>query len=519
MRHFSKKGKVSIVMCILLLLLAACANNSEGDNSTSVKETDDVETKPVKLVFVSNDPVNNNRPGDVQDKVHEIILEKLGVDLNAILPATRDEVSQRINLMLSSGQQLDYFKTQMAKALELYKNDAIVPLNDLLDQHGENLKKAIPTDLWDKATVDGKIIGIPSIPQNTTPNVLQIRTDWLENLNLPMPKTIADYENVMDQFVNADPDQNGKQDTYALNAGNGGTIEELERAFGPFFMEQGMEWWQDEQGKLLPPEMNPAYKDMMAKFMEWNNKGYIWPEMILSKRDSRVKAIANNKIGSVAGWYTSTIVGGLEVLVKSVPEANYVPILLQGSGINKLDKVPVDPSVVVITKSSSNPEAVMKFFDFAATREGFELTTLGIEGESYKKLPNELTEYIGEAKNDWNKAKYYYLYAPFTYVKFEGVPPWTMDSWLESQYRKVLDLTEQLPSFQAVDYNVVYDKSQWSSFSKLNDLDTYLLEQKVKVFLGEVPLSDWDTIITKWNEIGGNQMIEDRNAQFNAFKK
>lgn len=516
-----KTCAVGIIAGSLLVAVAACSGNSPTDEpkaAESAKATEAAKKDPVKLVFMQGVPVYN-RPGAVQTKVHDILQEKVGADITAVFPATGETGLQKVNLMLSSGEQLDFIPFQsIDRTLELYKNGAIIPINDLLDKYGANLKKNIEAQAWAEVTVDGKILGVPSLYPNRTPSILQIRTDWLKNVNLPVPVTIEDYEKVMDAFVNGDPDKNGKKDTYALNGGSQGTIEELEKGFAPFFMKQAMGWWLDDQGRLLPPEMDPAYKEMMAKLIEWNKKGYIWPELILSKNDKRVEAIAQNKIGSVAGWYSSTISGALDVLQKTVPEANYDPILLQGKGANKLPTTPTTQAVAVITKKSKNPEAVMKLFDYSATHEGYDLTTVGIEGESYKKLPGGLIEYISEDKSDWQKAKYYYLYNTFT-MSWDFSSPWPTELWSDAMFRKYVEKSSKLANFDAIDKNVVYDKSVWKSFSKQNDMLTYLTEQKVKVFSGEVPLSDWDKIMQKWQEIGGSQMIEDRTAQFKAAKK
>ncbi|MBO9606477.1 MAG: hypothetical protein J7639_11020 [Paenibacillaceae bacterium] len=516
-----------LLACAVLAATAACSGGGKaGDGAAagssaspgqSAKPAESAKA-PVKLVFLAPWAVYD-RQTDVQKKVHDILQEKSGADLVPVFPATGETATQKVNLMLSSGEQLDIIPFQsIDRALELYKNGAIVPLNDLLDKYGSNLKKNFDADAWAEVTVDGKILGIPSLYPNRTPSILQIRTDWLKNVNLPMPVTIEDYEKVMDAFVNGDPDKNGKKDTYALNSGSQGTVEDLEKAFAPFFLKQAMNWWQDGQGNLLPPEMDPAYKDMMAKLIEWSKKGYIWPEMILSKNDKRVEAIAQNKIGSVGGWYSSTISGALEVLAKTVPEANYEPVALQGKGVNKLATTPKTQFVAVITKKSKNPENAMKFLDYTATREGYDLTTIGIEGQSYTKLSNGLVEYVGDDKTDWQKAKYYYLHNMFT-MKWEGTGPWPVNSWSDITFTKMLNASSKLPSFDAVDKNVVYDKSAWKSFAKQTDMQTYLSEQKVKVFAGEVPLADWDKIMQKWKDIGGAQMIEDRTAQFKAAKK
>ena len=49
--------------------------------------------------------------------------------------------------------------------------------------------------------------------------VLWLRQDWMDKLGLQAPKTLADFENIMDAFVNKDPDGNCKKDTLGLATG------------------------------------------------------------------------------------------------------------------------------------------------------------------------------------------------------------------------------------------------------------------------------------------------------------
>lgn len=516
MNRILKKSLIGWVGCALVLSIAACSAKTNepkpsapaGSSSSSSKENE--KQAPVKIVAISGN-ASFERKTEVEKHVHDIIQDKTGVDLNIVFSPTSQDYSQKMNLMLSSGEQLDIIPNMsMDQAIELYKNGAIIPLDELINQYGANLKKNFKPEVWSEVTADGKIIGIPSLATNTTGTVLQIRTDWLKELNLEKPATVEDFEKVMEAF------KQNKKDAYPLIGVF--NFQYLLNGLAPYFLPQASEWWQDEQGQLLPPELHPDYKAFMAKMIEWNKKGYIWPEMTLSTPAKQIELIAQNKVGAVSGWYSSTIAGATEVLIKTIPDANYDPIILQGKGINKIPATPDTQFVTVITKKSKNPEAAMKFLDYHASREGYALTYVGVEGESYTKLPDGALEYIGEDKYDSNKASYYALYWMFQ-MEWNDFPTWPMSSWMDRKFTDMKKKTQALPNFRAVDQKVRYDRSKWKSFAKLTDLETFLEEQKVKVFTGERPLSDWDAIMQQWLDIGGKQMIEDRNAQFKAAPK
>ncbi|MBP1991722.1 extracellular solute-binding protein [Paenibacillus eucommiae] len=517
----TKKLFILTVICMLAVSAAACSSKS---NPSPTKETGTTHTaepkeegngtqEPVKIVAI-NSNASYNKGSDVEKHVHDTIQEKTGADVQVVF-APGDQYDTKLNLMLSTNEQLDIIPLiTMEKAIELYKNDAIIWLDELIE-NSPNIKQNMNPKALEEVVYEGKIIGIPVSPSVITPNVLEVRTDWLKALGLPKPTTIEEFEAMMEAFQKEDPGKNGKNGTYALSTG-WGDIDRLELAFAPFFLPQAMEWWQDDKGTLMPPELNPAYKEMMGKFVEWNKKGYIWPDMILSKADKQIEIIGQNKVGALATWYSAPI-GALEVLTKTVPEAEYEPIVLNGKGINKLPTFPYAQLVTVITKKSKNPEAAMKFLDYHATKEGYDLVYLGVEGESYTRLSDGKVELIGEDKQDLSKANYNAHYWMFQ-MDFNDGLMFPLTSFSHLMYTKLKSQAESLPRFDAIDKGVPYDKAKWKSNAKLADLETFMKEQKMKVFSGEVQLSEWDSLMKKWLDIGGQEMIEDRNEQFKAAR-
>jgi putative aldouronate transport system substrate-binding protein len=506
-----------------MITVVACSGKSNtpdeagAGTQTATAQPDPSGTKePIKQVQLKNGSAYDRKNSPQEKRVHDLIQEKTGVDMEVLFSAT-GQWDNKMNLMLSSGEQLDLIPfVNPNTAVSLYKNDAIVNLDELLDKYGPNLKKNINPKAWALATYQGKIIGIPNEPALSTPNTLLIRTDWLKNLNLQTPVTIEEFEKVLEAFKNNDPDKNGKNDTFPISIR--GDFSNLEKAFAPFFLPAGMNAWQDDKGKLLPAELHPNYKEMMAKFIEWNKKGYIWSDLLQSNVTKQIEIMAQNKIGVVAGTFSSTLTGVEEVLVKTIPEANYDPLLLQGKGINKVSTIPYTLSMTVVTKRNKHPEAAIKFLDYLATQEGYNNALYGIEGDNYTKLPDGRLDFIGEDKADYTKAQYYGRFYSMT-LTFKDSLQWPFNTWMDKKHTLNKEKMSKLPSFDPIDVNVVYDQTLWKSSSKLNDMTTYLLQQKYKMFTGELPLGEWDKSILKWKEIGGDQMIEDKTAQFLAAKK
>lgn len=514
-----KAGLTILLGVACIVSVAACLSGTGNhDIPAPVQEPADPakgDMQAVKLVTLRTNPIQDKQT-PVEEMVRNMIKEKTGADIEVQF-ATLDQFSNKMNLMLAGEEQLDYVGIKMPEAVELYKAGAIISLNDLLDRYGSNLKRNINPNAFKEVTYNGQILGIPGENPFITGNVLQIRTDWLEKLGLPVPVTIEDFEQVMDAFVNRDPDGNGIKDTWGLSPRHFPMFR-MTAVFAPFFMPQADQWWLNEEGKLHPPEMAPEFKDMMGKFIEWREKGWLWRETMTASFDQQVDLIGSNKVGAVAGWLTWVIQGGWDVLVRGeVPEANFGVVFLQGPGINKLPSANYSDGTVVITSKSRHPDVVMKFFDFNATREGYNLTAYGPEGVNYTVQPDGTFRYISEDPDDINKAQYYGKYYTFLMSWGDDALQWPVDTFVYNKYNELKKTTNALPRFDAVDKYVFYDQSTWASAARLNELTTYLEEHKLKVFNGEIPLGDWDSVMEKWLELGGNLLIEDKTRQFNEY--
>lgn len=520
-----------LAFVLILTLVAACSNGTGGNGnpatpapassasasgSASASAAPENEAPKTAKLVTLNSHAQYDKNTEVEKRVHDIIMEKTGADIQVVF-TTGDLFKNKINLMLAGSEQLDYAEISIPHAIELYKAGAIISINELLDKHGANLKENINPNGWKEVTYDGQILGVPGESPFITGNVLQVRTDWLEKLNLPVPTTIEDFEKTMEAFVNGDPDGNGIKDTWGLSPRHVPMFRMI-ATFAPYFLPQADQWWLDSDGKLKPPEMAPEFKDMMGKFIEWREKGWLWPETMTAGFEQQAEVIARNKVGAVAGWLT-WIIAPWEQLVKGdVPEANFQVIGLQGQGINKLPSAKYADNVTVITRKSEHPDVVMKFLDYNSTDEGYKLTLYGPEGENYTVQPNGTYKFISEDPDDVNKAQYNAKYYIFSKVLKEGLK-WPIDSFVYNKYNLVTDASNTLPRFDAVDKHVFYDQSLWASAAKLTDLETYLDEHRLKVFSGEIPLADWDKVMQKWRELGGDLLIADKTAQYHASQQ
>ena len=73
-----------------------------------------------------------------------------------------------------------------------------------------------PGVLFYASDASGAIYRIPGDVAEPACETLWIRQDWLDNLNLEVPKTLDELESVLYAFTNDDPDGDGQNNTYGL---------------------------------------------------------------------------------------------------------------------------------------------------------------------------------------------------------------------------------------------------------------------------------------------------------------
>ena len=138
--------------------------------------------------------------------------------------APNNEANEKLNLLLSSGDLPDVILLDLTPAQQrLYGEQGIlISLNDLIEKDGVQTKKAFEAfpEIKDRVTApDGKIYGLPEVNQCYHCSMAQklwIYQPWLDKLDLKMPTSTEEFEQVLKAFKEKDPNGNGKADEIPL---------------------------------------------------------------------------------------------------------------------------------------------------------------------------------------------------------------------------------------------------------------------------------------------------------------
>lgn len=156
--------------------------------------------------------------------------EKFGVDLEFLTTSYESTAaSEARQVSLASGDLPDAYMlvpwaSQFSRAeLQRYGDQGvIVPLNDLIDESGPNIKAALEAEPgFDQLTraPDGTIWGLPQwndCYHCSYPYKFWINTEWLDTLGLDQPTTPDELFDVLMAFKTQDPNGNGEADEIPL---------------------------------------------------------------------------------------------------------------------------------------------------------------------------------------------------------------------------------------------------------------------------------------------------------------
>lgn len=491
---------MSLLLMSFLLLAACSSKDSSGDED---------ENGVPKIYIYSNTGSLNDRPeGSSKDALEEIrqhIIDEAGVHPVAIVPP-KGTATEKLNLLLgSSNDKVDVFQGSW----DIYK-DAIIPINDLLDKHGQAIKAAWPEEAWASVTdKDGNIWGVPRGGAGVT-YPLWIRTDWLEKLDLEMPKTLDELEVVLEAFKQNDPDGNGENDTIPILT----DLKSMRMAFVGGFTESGYGNWLDSDGKMKPAELAPGYKDFLAKMAEWYQKGYIYKESF-SQYD-QVEMFSTNRVGISAKWY-SGISLNVPKIKQSIPEMEYEIVrgitgpkgFLQTANRG-------GSSGMLISKKAANPEAVMKFINW-----------------QYENVENHITMEFGAQGKAWewsDDEKYYIKTLEDTSYAGEfqlslGLPletKYSFDDPLRSKHAQYLaEEINQLDMVKMpIDINTVYNQNiLQEKVPNIGDIDRLIEEETIKFVMGARDLDEYDDFIDELYKAGLDKWIDAYTEIYNEQTK
>ncbi|WP_141499965.1 ABC transporter substrate-binding protein [Paenibacillus luteus] len=206
------KTKIKMLSMLLIgsmLLLSACSsnNNSSDAGATSdSSESSEPAGKPTELTVAF--PIFSAQPKDmtlIEDALNKITIEKINVKVK-LMPISFSNWMQQTNLMFSSGEKLDLMPT-ISNYNQAVVQGQLIPLDELLEKHGQGITSALDPAFLDAARVKGTIYGVPTLHEMASVNGITMKKEIVEKYQIDTSKlqTIEDLEDVLKTVKAGEP--------------------------------------------------------------------------------------------------------------------------------------------------------------------------------------------------------------------------------------------------------------------------------------------------------------------------
>lgn len=299
---------------------------------------------------------------------------------------------EKVTVTLASGKLPDMIYG--ANLATLIDQGAIIPLDELLEEHGQNiLAQLTESDLnMIRNAQDGHIYNIPFVLDFPGQYAMQLRLDWLDRVGIDeVPETWDEWKAVWTAFKEQDANGDGDATNDIPYAGD---VYSLMPAFGLKITNKNC-FLVDENGNYTMAYELPQFRTFLEEVRAMYKEGLLDKEF--STRGTLVnnveleKAFQANIVGSGMTWAANTKTT-TEVLREIDPTATLAGVKpVQGpngdSGLVRRNKV--GGSAAITIAGEEKAEEIIKFFDYVFSDEGIELMSYGVEGEHHEKVNGE----------------------------------------------------------------------------------------------------------------------------------
>ncbi|NOU91788.1 extracellular solute-binding protein [Paenibacillus sp. LMG 31456] len=460
------------------------------------------------------------------------LAKRTGVQVNFTHPPQGQDREQ-FNLMVASNELPDMIETNWFNngvypggSQKAINDKVITPLNDLIKKHAPNLNKLLEEDkelAKMLQTDDGKYFVFPMI-RNSFSQVYRgpmIRKDWLDELGLPVPTTIDEWETALRAFK----EKKGASTPLSIIYSNTGGMDIQDTFIGAFKTSAG--FYVNDEGKVKYGPSDKQYKDAILLFRKWYNEG------LLDNNFAVTDAKANNNkiLSGQSGSTTYLLSGGLQSYTDAMreknPKFNMVgapyPTLAKGETpfIGQYD-FKVEPSRgVAISANMKKPELAVQWLDYAYGKEGNELFNFGIPNESYVSNNGNIA-FSDKVNKD---PKYTTIQILSQYTRQNG--PFMIDERYSKLILKYPQQEEAVKLWSATDAKkhtlppfITPTDSESKELAKLTTaIKSYKEEMQLKFIMGKEPIENFDKFVDQMNQLGLPKVVEIYQAALDRYNK
>lgn len=402
-----RKNTVLFIAVIAVSILCISASFlSCKKNETAKKEGDYPITISVFTTESQAEPTADN-------KIYKWMKEKFNVEFTwDILVGEKD---QKIGMMIASGDYPDLVTIESPKFIEA---GAVIPLDDLIEKYGKNIKKHYAS-VWEKLKeADGHIYCLPNYgvidgryqSQHYGDSALWIQKDVLKEFGYPKIKTMDEYFDLIEKYIAKYPTIDGMPTlgfsilTYdwhnfcLCNPPNflAGYPNDGNGCVDPVTHKYQVTWYMD------------AAKQWYKKLNEEDKKGIIDRSCFTENYDQYIAKLSSGRVLGLHDqfWQFQQSDWALKTDKNYGRSMTPLPIVLDESITPYYRNKPL-PNLqrgYGISVKCKDPERVFRFLDAQLAEDTQRVFSWGIEGEDWQKDSSGNPYRTPEQRNNWDDA-------------------------------------------------------------------------------------------------------------------
>ncbi|RED66352.1 ABC transporter substrate-binding protein [Cohnella lupini] len=403
----SKTLILFVLMLISVSILAACSgNNAEnGGASETASEGAPKKLETVKILY----------PGDESERMSEFLdkefAEKMATDLGLkvdLIFVPWAQYWEQKDIMLAANEGIDLYWDGLPDLAAIVNKKQAMPLDELIQEYGQDMLKVLPMEHLQGAVIDGKIHGIPSAyaPSSAMFQLVTVRQDILEQVGMTDLKTPEDLKTFATKVAEQIPEMKGPADVI---------FKPLTR----FFAKEQYNWIAGEDLVVYGEDSRKAQSyfeteafQEVAKFNQSMYDAGLYSEDLTIKyneRDSRMQT-------GLYLWVEGSL--GKEMEISNAVKANAPNAVLKTYLL--ADEKPryitsTGGEVLGIPITAPNPEGAMKFINWLyKSKENYLFALYGVEGKDYEIVDGRIKKITAsEFFYEWMfRNQNYQLFAP-----------------------------------------------------------------------------------------------------------
>ena len=547
-----KKSKSFIILFVILTLLltlafTGCSKDADGQTATTTRAaTTTTSSEPVTLRFLTQDRWDADYSwGSDHEYLNITYVENyLNIKIEWEVTTGGENFDNLLKTRFAAGVNLPdlaYLGWNMDNlvAMNLANQGLIIPLNDLIDQHGPDIKyiitEKVPSAKKEITAPDGNIYWIADIYVSEANHVkLIIRNDWLKKVGInEIPDTTDKFFEALKLFRDNDVNGDGKKNELFVPPYMGAVTISLGNAFG---VEHGnidadIRIGSDDNNKVYLSWLHPGSKEFLMYLNKMYEENLIAPELPIMTGEKWGQYLATDTMAAAHGWSSGLDGRNSAVLVEGAePDYQFMPMLKGPNGDwgnFRFADGPQGPKFV-ITKDCKNPDAAMRFLNFYFTDHGILTKDWGVEGVTFEfdedNEPRWTDDFAKKMEEDPNVGAAFGMWS-------SSFPTLWIHDYETTLKKAIKDNTafalekHHIPAKIAVDGPDSQDikfgipsNDDMKEFERIGmEFATYIDEMVLKFLFGQESFDNWDAFVAEANRLGGSDYIKRTQIMYDRY--